>query len=388
MKHDKVFTKHPLESFDMESQSLIPGVGKDEYHVLVRPGSEADILRYDESGELHRTKESIGEEEIFTAYDLFPTSDGYIVQQGKGILRIRQGETHDYTIFEKDGETIAPRIPYLSREAGPDKIWVDLDFFKAGEFPTRRRAFAELRRDGSSKKIEVTREIDIPKNAMVWPRRGGLLLDNGEASGSVERFRLFDSRLEIDSTDRMAQGLNALARSGYLDGEMKISGTRPWVLIYREKPPSPKANPEASSRGLFAMSFLVAPAATEIECEGHPLVHAEADLSMSHVALSPHSDLFVVLAPHGQDSLHFYLGVMRRDAAGYRPVAYRVRTFPKVFNPALTFSRDGNSIVFLSAEKDETIVIHHAFLADLLADINRRYPDAKLDLNALKAEVK
>lgn len=390
-KLDTPFSRHPLPGFVLDWQKLEPGLSDNEFHVMVRPGEKADIISFASDGAMSRRQEKIGqEEEIFTNYALFPTSDGFIFQQGHGVSRYIGEKLVDFTLLFHEGEQVSLGSPYWSQVDGPDRIWVDLLFFKDGPFPTTRRALVLLEKslNADPKSLpRIIKEIPLPQSAAFSKYQDGRLYEGNSGSGTETTFRFLDRSLQERDTP-LANGLNALAKNKKLGYFFKHSSWHPWILLDIEKPRPARGNPESKYSGLFAASFADTIRGQEVLCEGHPLFDSELDLDDNNLVVSPTHDLFLVLAPHGSDSLHLYLGVMRRDSQGWRPEAYRVRTFEAFHNSSLRFSRKGNSVVFISLDKQEKPEVVHAFISDLIADVNRRYPEAKLDLEALKAEVK
>lgn len=385
------FNRYPLQGFVLEWQTLEPGLAGDEFHVMVRPGETADIITFREKGGMERRSEKIGQaEEIFTNYAIFPTSDGFLFMQGNGTYREIQGKWLDYSLRSTDSEEVFPNSPYWSRESGPDKIWSSLLFIRKGPNSSERRAFVELEKtpsDPPASPPRIVREIPIPDGAQLFEHQGGYLCKADAPDGPEVSFRFFDQNMQ-EEENRLASGLNALAKAGKLGEEQWSSPWESWALLRMKKPKPPKGDPEAKYSGLYFAAFADTILGHEVLCEGHPLFDSEEDLDKDNLVISPSHNLFVVLAPHGEDSLHFYLGAVRRREKGWGTEVYRVRTFEKFHNCSPKFSRDGNSIVFMTSDASSQPEVVHVYISDIIADVNRRYPEAKLDLEALKAEVK
>ncbi|HOX52740.1 MAG TPA: hypothetical protein PKY05_14755, partial [Fibrobacteria bacterium] len=106
---------------------------------------------------------------------------------------------------------------------------------------------------------------------------------------------------------------------------------------------------------------------------------------IEELVVSPTHDLFFATVREGEESLLLWMGVVRKEKDRYVPATYRVRSFEKTRN--LAISRDG-SILALASRSDAGWSLEMARLEDILSDINRRYPEAKLSLAALESEVK
>jgi len=102
------------------------------------------------------------------------------------------------------------------------------------------------------------------------------------------------------------------------------------------------------------------------------------------LALSPNRNLFfatVNTTNQAADPVMLWIGrVLRKDGL-YRAECFRVQPFDQLQD--LTFSRDGSTIAFF-AMHDNQWQVAGARLEDIVADVNRRYPNAKFDLAELK----
>lgn len=385
------FERYPLDGFVLEWQTLEPGLADGEFHVMVRPSEMADILTFRRGEGMKRRREKIGQaEEIFTNYELFPASEGFLFMQGNGTYREAQGKWLNYSLRSTDSEDVYPNSPHWSRENGLNKIWSTLLFIEKGPNPSDRRAFVELEKppsDPPEAPPRIVMEIPLPNGARLFDYQDGLLCKAEDSDGTNDSFLFFDQSMHSREVD-LSRGLNALAKADKLGNYQWYSRWNPWVLLEMDKPIPIKGNPEARYSGLFFAGFSDTISGQEVLCDGRPLFDPESSLDHDDLIVSPTHNLFVVLAPHGQDSLHFYLGVVQRDDKHWNTTAFRVRTFEKFHNCSPRFSRDGNSIVFMTSDASSRPEVVHAFVSDIVADVNRRYPEAKLDLNALKAEVK
>ncbi|MBK9577381.1 MAG: hypothetical protein IPK50_05740 [Fibrobacterota bacterium] len=132
---------------------------------------------------------------------------------------------------------------------------------------------------------------------------------------------------------------------------------------------------------LFVLSAIDSARAVPVKCEGHILRPVK---SLRFVVVHPHLNLFLVGA-RLEDDMTMYLGHVRREGSMFKVATYRLRAFEYVWSP--TFSRNGNVLLFATSEHDVEKVVF-ARLEDILSDINRRYPEAKLSLVSLESEVK
>jgi hypothetical protein len=102
------------------------------------------------------------------------------------------------------------------------------------------------------------------------------------------------------------------------------------------------------------------------------------------LALSPNRNLFfatVNTTNQAADPVMLWIGrVLRKDGL-YRAECFRVQPFDQLQD--LTFSRDGSTIAFFAMHQNQWQVAG-ARLDDIVAEVNRRYPDAKFDLEELK----
>jgi Tol biopolymer transport system component len=102
------------------------------------------------------------------------------------------------------------------------------------------------------------------------------------------------------------------------------------------------------------------------------------------VIVHPRLNLFLVGAKLEGD-VTIYLGHVRKEGSLFEADMYRLQSFEQVSSP--TFSRNGQVLLFATSEQGVEKVAM-ARLEDILSDINRRYPEAKLSLAALESEVK
>lgn len=374
MKQDHLFSRHPFSRFNLESQTFTPGLEPNDFHLQVPAGDKPVVLKFSGTGEMEII-EGKYPETIFTSYDLFPYPGGHVSIQAKEMLR-REGETlWEYDFPASDEVSYSPMYPAWARPYGRENILVALGEGRKPNYEYRDM-IAELAPGG-----KIVREIPLPESSTLRVYQDGLLVTIEQTPTKPRSYQFLDSNL-TPQNNALPRGLNAMETVGKLDQCGWIASPHhPWILMIRPKEIPKGRSPEAAYIGLFAASFADSGRMYEVLCEGHPLFDSEWSLDVQDMAISTAGDYFIVLAPHIGDSAHVYLGVMREEGGYWRPEAYRLRTLIKVYNPALTFSRDGRSLVFMSLDDADQPVVVHARLEQLIADVNRRYPDAHLVLD-------
>jgi hypothetical protein len=143
-----------------------------------------------------------------------------------------------------------------------------------------------------------------------------------------------------------------------------------------------KGMPNQPDKNLFLLSVTDTVQAVPVTCEKYSL---EPQESLTFVLVNPKLNLFLLGARlhRNDDSVMMYLGRVRKDSTGkiYRAETFRVKYFPE-FQHTI-FSRDGKVLLFAMRDGIQTNLVF-ARLSDIVADVNRRYPDAKFDLEELK----
>lgn len=374
MKQDPLFSKTPIPRFNLESQTFTPGLEPNDFHLQVPAGEKPVVLKFDEDGSMH-ISEGQFPEDVFTRYFLYPYPGGHVSIQGREVLRYEGGEPKRYMPPSVEGLDYAPMFPDWARPAGTENIWIA---YREGRKPDYefKEMIAELAPGG-----KIVREIPLPESSTLQDYQGGLLVTVEQTPPKPRHYQFLDSTFTLRENP-LARGLNAMVAAGRMEGSSWIASPQhPWILLIQPKEVPKGRYANAAYTGLFAASFADSGRMAEVLCEGHPLFDSEWSLDVQDMAISTAGDYFVVIAPHVGDSAHVYLGVMREEGGYWRPEAFRLRTLIKVYNPALTFSRDGRSLIFVSLDDADKPVVVHARLEDLLADVNRRYPNAHLTLD-------
>jgi hypothetical protein len=142
-----------------------------------------------------------------------------------------------------------------------------------------------------------------------------------------------------------------------------------------------KGMPGREKFNLFLLGVTDTVQAVPVTCDRLSL---DPDGSLVNIVTHPNLNLFLVVARDENDQSTFlYLGRVRKDSTGklYQAETYRVGSFDEVLWPI--FSRDGQVLLFAMRDGRQTnLVFSH--LVDLVAEVNRRYPEAKFDLEELK----
>ena len=169
------------------------------------------------------------------------------------------------------------------------------------------------------------------------------------------------------------------SRTGYEQGAFHVSQSKDVWGVFRWE-----GMPRFNDQLLFLLSVTDTVQVLPVTF-GRMKMDSPTDLNF--VRVHPHLNLFLAGVSEGGGRVFVYLGHVRKDPTGKAYVArtFQLGFFDEVVSPV--FSRNGEVLLFATRTGLKTNLVF-ARLADLLAEANRRYPDALLDLDALKAEVR
>jgi hypothetical protein len=381
------FALVPFEDFYIRAQDFSWGLGEEDFQIQVPVGGKLDQIAFGLNG-FHRKRIQLANWGIATTYAIAVTGPWLYLFENSGALLFNGNGSHRVWCEKfSDG---------LSREASLD----------GPAFPSP---------DGSvvvfvSSVGDGEKDTSLTELVRIYPEQGKqevlLSLPQETNKGLLERFDLPNGfiairRPDFDSLWEPAQyydlegkpqhhplaiGLNLLHQhkidlySPGLDPEFGAFypsqtkdawGLFPW-----------KDMPNQTGKNLFLLSVTDTVQAVPVTCEKYSL---EPQESLTFVLVHPKLNLFLLGARlhRNDDSVMMYLGRVRKDSAGkiYRAETYRVKYFPEVESPI--FSRNGQVLLFASRMPNGTNLVF-AHLTDIVADVNRRYPDAKFDLEELK----
>ena len=143
--------------------------------------------------------------------------------------------------------------------------------------------------------------------------------------------------------------------------------------------------PQYPGKNLFLLSVTDTVQGLPVTCDRMSL---DPSRSLEQVLIHPARNVFLVVARYASqdevaDSVQIYLGRVRKDSSGkvYQAQTYCVGSFPEVQHAIL--SRDGETFAFAMRIGEQTHLVM-AHMTDLAAEVNRRYPEAKFDLEEQK----
>lgn len=386
MKNEDPFRVELLDGYDAHAQSIVRGLGDENFQVTVPQNQNIDQFSF-EAGKLNRTQIQLDEYRILTSYSLAPANDGFFLFMGSGVSYFNKdgssqrwsdqlaeqfyqyrldGDAHSLP----DGNAVATFFYYAKK---------DIEEFRLLKFDASNASHEVLMSHPQKSVDGLLERIDLRDGfILTWSRPT-------ESNPEPARYYGFDGK---PSNHPLAGALNLLHRS-------KIDLRSPSLMPeYGALYPSKNANiwglfpwkgiPGHPDRRLFLLSVTDTVQALPIVCGRHSL---ELSTSLDFVVVHPQLNLFLLGIKHGQHEpkTELYLGRVELKDKAYQAKTYRLRPFPGVSSPV--FSRNGNVLVFAS-QTDQGVNAVFAELPDLIADVNRRYPEAKLDLEALKVEVK
>lgn len=374
---DDIFHYGSFSDVSVQSNDFIPGFEDDDFHVLA--SSSGSIQRLQLKGNHWSERhEPINGWKAISDYDFIRVGHKAYVFQLDRLSRL------DLTL--RIATAVGPIWP-LDRYLHESGFLVDDpatdDFFALMDHTTLDQSSLELRRVHPNLKSDLV--VEFPENPRVYPFSDGFALipKHPGPIAPYGPYRIFHPDGQAYEGP-MLRALNALKDSGLIIHDKAFWATslrRPWALVKNDR-----ASTGPSSH-LWVMTLA--------DSAGHPRtspVAFETRVSVleevQSLVLSPAHDLYLATIRDTSgysDSVTLWMGRVVRRGDTYEALNYRVRRFKGV--RYMTLSRDGSTVIFFTRHQGESQICG-ARIADIVADINRRYPEAQLDLAALKAEMR
>jgi hypothetical protein len=388
MGRNSPFQDFPYDHFNSEAQSLEWGIGPDDFQVSVPLGGKLDLLRY-HSGSLHRERITLSGNRIETSNESVLAGDVLYVFQGTGGAAY-EGKGSREIWFQSLGSSVTTLAPLLPSSDGSILAFLDRVGSGLWENPS---GYLELKRFHPVED-QVDSLLELP-TGHGWGDLELHQLPNGFLDVRSFRHRkLSREQKEIahyytyegkPEPHPLARALNLLHSQGIDlshpnqladNGSFFPSMTRDtWGLfVWSDLPQFP-------DKHLFLLSSTDTIQGVPVTCDRMSL---DPSRSLQKVLVHPSRNVFLVMAKYEDaDSVEIYLGRVRKDSTGkvYRPETFRVGSFAQIEQPIL--SRNGEVLAFSTFVGEQTHLVFSR-LVDLVANVNRRYPDAKFDLEELK----
>lgn len=374
------FSVIPFDDFDVEQQTLQTGLGDKNFHIIVPDGGKMDEI-WISKGDLKRRKIALDQDKVSSNYVTASTPTGLYLFEGSGVSYFTDGAAKQHWIasLEKQfsGYRIAgPAYPFSDGSAvaffdyhAPGEVDIDnLDLIRF--FPQKGKQETLLSLPNKSNDGDLER-IDLPNGfiATRWSWHKGVGMTDPAQFYGLDG-KPYDHPLAKAITLLHKHNID-LRRFNFYPSQTKDA----WGIF------SHKPLVQFPDKHLYLLSATDTTQAIPVVAERNSLERQE---SLSFVLIHPKLNLFVLGVKQGESVLP-YLGHVSKDGPIYRAETFRLRPFPEMEHAL--FSRDGQVLLFAARMNERTNFVF-ADLADLLADINRRYPEAKLDLDSLEAEVK
>jgi hypothetical protein len=373
----------PFKNFDVEAQEFVLGLGPENFQISVPDGEQLDQIS-EHDGEFIRKEIRVDQTKIGTSYATSLTPDGgmfFIL--GSGIRYHAGPDLRRVWSGELGMDRWGPRLdgPVHGMNDGSCVVWV--------------------RGRENSDDIQQVRFFQEKGKEQVL-----LTLPDLTPAGPLDRIYLHDGYVATWASRKWVEGDHAqfydwegqpkphpMARAWNLLHRQKIDLQSPgltptWGAFYPSQTKDSwglfpwKGMPNQADKNLFLLSVTDTVQAVPVTCEKYSL---EPQESLTFVLVHPKLNLFLLGARlhRNDDSVMMYIGRVRKDSAGkvYRAETYRVKYFPEFQH--IIFSRDGKVLLFAMRDGKQTNLVF-AHLDDIVADVNRRYPDAKFDLEELK----
>jgi hypothetical protein len=382
------FQDYSYDHFNEEAQSLELGIGPDDFQVSVPLGGKLDLLRY-HNGSLHRERIGLDGMRILTSSSTILVGEFLFVFQGHGgacfanrgatkVWRRNFGSDFDITgqLIPSSNETVVGFHDEVQGGRGKDPSSI----IHLRRFHPQNDEFDELLQLPVGDDIGTMVLHQLPHGFLdVRSWRFDAIQDTVK---EIAHYYTYEGKPEPHP---LARALNLLHSQGIdLNSSSKLptngmfypSHSRDtWGLfVWRDLPQFP-------GKHLFLLSSTDTVQGLPVTCDRMSL---DPSKSLQQVLIHPSRNIFLVVAKYeGADSVEIFLGRVRKDPTGkvYHADTYRVGSFPKIEQPIL--SRNGDVLAFATYAGEQ---LHLVFsrLDDLVADVNRRYPDAKFDLEELK----
>ncbi len=387
-RDDGVFVSRELTGFDGDAQFLAPGFNGDDFHVQVPRGGSVQRLVLD-GRKLVEERIALGGFQVVSNYDCAPLGGRALVFQLGGLdlidLRARRSVRdrelwQDHLCFANGG--------FVFPDPANGCVFAQMDFIPDGPPTEANRPTTQLHRFGEDLKSEVL--LELPARAEVIPLADGFVVcpTSGPLGSDRAPYRSyrFDGQPRPSALERTLNtfhpaGGETLTAPAILRGSFGLGLLyathleRPWALV------SLKATDTRGEETVRPAILTVGAAEPHLADITFPAADLRGNEEPQSAAVSPTHDLFLASSGGRDEAKTLWLGVVTRDGQRHHVRCFRLRTF-EVIND-LTLSRDGSTVIFADWHKGRSVVVM-ARVADLVAEANRRHPEAKLDFGALR----
>ncbi|HNY29662.1 MAG TPA: hypothetical protein PKO15_02135 [Fibrobacteria bacterium] len=380
---DDLFRYRQIDDIHPETQVFAAGLGPDDFHAM--PSDHQDIQKLSlKDAQILEERVHIEGWRFDSDYKISLSSNGAYLFELMGLALIdmdKSSVVHEQILAEERGTLATTGV--LASEPGTGNLVVAVRLAPSVD-PSLNSV--EIRRYTPSLSHSTLLKLPVDVEMIPFPDGFAILPSEQSSSDSVEAgYRVFDLHAQ-PAGGALGECLNAMlangarivapSRSKWLENTLWCQGVaRPWALF------SHPAYPGGPSSLTSVLTIGSPPKAKGVAFETKRPVAERID----ELVVPPKHDFFFASVQEGEDSTLLWLGVVRRIEGQFVAQTYRVRPFEKIHN--LTISRDGSTILFATIHEDQW-AITAAKVEDILTDINRRYPEAKLSLAALASEVK
>jgi hypothetical protein len=385
--HKQPFQIRPFADFNVEAQILQVGLGEENFQISVPRGEMLDQISY-LGGGIKRERIKLQDDGVGTSYTTVPVMDGFWLFENSGVALFRKNGSHK--VFSE----LLDDTKYGRSRSGPARLRPDGG---ATVFLQELRGFDHhivqyVAFPPASPKYEILVSLPYENEHGVldrlYLRDGFLALRHPQQETDTYQPPQFYDWDGKPQPHLLSNALSLLhksqidlcsPRTGYEQGAFHVSQTKDAWGVFRWE-----GMPRFNDQLLFLLSVTDTVQVLPV-LFGRQKMGSKNDLSF--VRVHPHLNLFLVGVKDGGARVFVYLGHVRKapDGKSYVARTFQLGFFDEVVSPV--FSRNGEMFLFATRTGLQTNLVF-ARLADLLAEANRRYPDALLDIEALKAEVK
>ncbi|MBK9990421.1 MAG: hypothetical protein IPP19_06730 [Verrucomicrobia bacterium] len=380
---DSVFVVRVLPDFDGETQNFAPGFEANDFHVQVP--RRKHVQRIALAGrKLVSERVRIAGFEVVSNYDcvrlghralIFQLGGLYLANLESSQVESELGIWQENIHLAHDG--------FLFADVASGAFYAEVDLIPSGPSAVN---LVQLRRFGYDLKSEVL--LELPGRTELLPLADGFVVcpPYEDPTGKRTAFRSYTPKGRLQPSE-LERALNAIyQRSGErLSCPPILCGSFGRGLVYATHLDRPWALVSLAGKG----DFDVRPAVLTV---GENPLLADIEFPQSGgnktpinelrmAVVSPAHDLFLATVRESDEVESLWVGVVAREGDRYRARCFRVRGLERI--DRLTLSRDGSTIVFATFVGDKWAV-GAARVADLVAEINRTQPEAKLDFEALR----
>ena len=385
--HKQPFQIRPFSDFNVEAQYLQVGLGEENFQISVPRGETLDQISY-LGGGIKRERIRLDEYGVGTAYATVPIKDGFWLFQNTGVSLFNNSGSrmifNQYLSDTKYDRSLDG--PAMSTHDGGAKAFIqelygpDHNIIQFIKFPPASAKYEVL--------VSLPDENEHGSLDRLYLRDGFLAVRSAlrdEHTYQAPQFYDWDGKPQPHLLSSALSLLHksdiklCASRTGYEQGAFHVSQSKDVWGVFRWE-----GMPRFNDQRLFLLSVTDTVQVLPVTF-GRMKMDSPTDLNF--VRVHPHLNLFLAGVSEGGGRIFVYLGHVRKDPTGKAYVArtFQLGFFDEVVSPV--FSRNGEMLLFATRTGLKTNLVF-ARLADMVAEANRRYPDALLDLDALKAEVR